>query len=133
MNEWIHWVENLAYIKINQIQIDQHYDICISIYIQEKEDNFSVIHAQPPPPKKNLRKSIRKSIRKSFLVLKTSALSFFNLNLTEFFQKIRESRNPQSSVKDLMKITDLQLLSSRISSIYAISSSFLWRLKDLSW
>lgn len=53
MNEFI---ENVAYIKTNQIQTDQHYDICIIVYIQEKKENFSVIYTQ------NLEKTHRKNI-----------------------------------------------------------------------
>lgn len=71
----------MACIKINQIQIDQHY-ICISIYIQGREFLTDILTKSK---KKSHRKSIRKSIRKSVIVLQTSAVSFCNLNFTGIF------------------------------------------------
>lgn len=104
INEWIHWVENVAHIKMNQIQIDQHSDISIGIYIRWKKDNFSVIYTLNLKKNQN-NKTRRKIVTTSVLVLWSSDLPFFYLYLTVFLKKIRETRNPQSFVKDLMKIT----------------------------
>lgn len=47
---------------MNQIQIDQHSDICITIYIQDKKDNFSVTYTQNLKKKKEITESLLENL-----------------------------------------------------------------------